>query len=214
MKEHLLLCDFDGTITAQDFFYQIMYRYEPEKAFSQYLRFRNGQISCFSFLNDVFSRMNLTQEQLDDEIEYIPADPTFAGCVKRLQEHSIDVAIVSAGCKYYIERKLELLGVKGVEVFANDGVFRDKGLHMLRDKAGPFYCEESGLDKMKVLDHYRLSYQTISYAGNGYVDFEPCCEADIRFARDRLCEHLEQRGLAFYKLHTFQTIEDVLLKDR
>lgn len=214
MKEHLLLCDFDGTISAQDFFYQIMYRYEPEKAFSQYASFRRKEISCFSFLSDVFSHMNLTREQLDDEIQHIPVDPDFVPCIRRLQRHKIDVAVVSAGCKYYIERKLDFLGVGDVKVFANEGVYQNGGLHMKRDESGPFYCEDSGLDKIKVFHWYRPQYQTISYAGNGYVDFAPCCQADVRFARGALSAHLKQKNLPFYELHTFQTISEILLQGK
>ena len=99
MKKFLFISDFDGTMTSQDFFLQIMYRYQHNRVFS------NNWKSGFDLLSDVFDSINLSESDLQREIEYIPLDPYFVNTVKLVRKYGGDFLILSAGCKYYIERK-------------------------------------------------------------------------------------------------------------
>ena len=204
MKRFLFISDFDGTVTAQDFFQQIMYRYEHDKIFS------NNWKSGFDLLQDVFEDMNLTKDQLDLEIERIPLDPYFLSTVDFVENFGGDFLMLSAGCKYYIQRRLALIGAKNIDIIANDGVYRDGGLRMVRNENGLFYSEKFGVDKASVVKYFRDKYDIIAYAGDSSVDFEACRLCDIRFAKRTLADILNLFNINHHKFKNFCDIRFVL----
>lgn len=204
MKKFLFISDFDGTVTAQDFFQQIMYRYEHNKIFS------NNWKSGFDLLQDVFGDMNLTQAQLDLEIERIPLDPYFLSTVDFIENFGGDFLLLSAGCKYYIQRKLDLVGAENIDIIANDGFYSDGGLRMVKDENNLFYSEKFGIDKVSVVKYFRNEYDIIAYAGDSSVDFDACKSCDIRFAKSKLADILNLFNINHHKFKNFCDIKSIL----
>ena len=204
MKRFLFISDFDGTMTSQDFFLQIMYRYEHAKVFS------NNWKSGFDLLSDVFSSINLSEDELQNEIEHIPLDPYFVDVVNLVRNCGGDFVILSAGCKYYIERKLKSVGIDNVNIIANDGVYKNGGIELIRDKNDRFYSEKFGIDKEGVVKYFRDKYCVIAYAGDSFVDFEACKLCDLKFSKGRLDDILNLFAIDHYNFKNFSEIVKIL----
>lgn len=204
MKRFLFVSDFDGTMTSQDFFLQIMYRYEHDRAFSN--NFKSG----FDLLSDVFSNINLSESDLQKEIEYIPLDPYFLETVNLVRDFGGDFLILSAGCKYYIERKLKSEGIFDTDIIANDGFYENGGLKLLRNVSDRFYSEKFGIDKEKVVRYFRDKYKIIAYAGDSFVDFDACRICDFKFSKGKLDNILNIFSIDHYSFKNFSDITNIL----
>lgn len=204
MKKFLFISDFDGTMTSQDFFLQIMYRYQHNRVFS------NNWKSGFDLLSDVFDSINLSESDLQREIEYIPLDPYFVNTVKLVRKYGGDFLILSAGCKYYIERKLKSEGMFDIDIIANDGVYENGGIKLLRNVNDRFYSEKFGIDKEKVVRYLKDKYETIAYAGDSWVDFDACRICDFKFSKGKLDNILSMFGIDHYSFKNFSDITDIL----
>ena len=206
MKRFLFITDFDGTATAQDFFLQIMYRYKHKQIFSK------RQSNSFDFLSDILGNINITEQQLQKEIEYIPLDPFFVNTIKTIKELGGDIVVLSAGSTYYIRRKLAMVGLDNIDIISNKGIYKDGGIKLIRDHDNEFYCDMFGIDKIKVVKHFKKYYKTIAYAGDSRVDFDACRLCDIRFAKNTLSRIFDLFLMSYYKFENFDDIKKVLIK--
>lgn len=204
MESFLFITDFDGTITAQDFFTQILYRFEHYKAFF------SEKKSGFDLLKEVFEAANLTKEQFDEEVKHIPLDPSFVEFCGFIKKIGGDILILSAGFSYYIEKKLEFQGIKNVEVLANPSGFENGIFKMFRLKDERFYSKKHGVDKKKVVLDYKKKYEKIAYAGDSYVDFKACEVCDFKFAKGNLAKILKIFNLKFFEFKNFEEIKNKL----
>lgn len=210
MKKLLFVSDFDGTISAQDFYLQILYRYEPHLAFSPLADFYDGKYTCLDFLGKVFREMNLSKEELDNEISKIPADETFKDLVDFVHQMDGDVVVLSAGCNYYIQKKLEVMQIHNVQIISNVGTYQDGGLIMRANQNTSFHSAETGIDKRKVVSSLKDHYQITAYAGDGWPDYEAMLLSDIRFAKPALFKRFEQNGESCYSFNSFDEALNIL----
>lgn len=205
MKSFLFITDFDGTITAQDFVYQIMYRYEHDKIFSK------DKKRGVELLSSVFYESGLTEEEFLKEIKYIPMDRTFVSFFRFIKENGGDVLVLSAGAKYYIKKKFSFEGIENIEVFANDLVFENGHFKFLVNEDRRFYSPVFGIDKEKVVAAYKEKYEKIFYAGDSYVDFYASKLADFIFAKKNLVKILKMFNLKFFEFENFDDIRENLI---
>lgn len=205
MKPFLFITDFDGTITAQDFVYQIMYRYEHDKIFSK------NKKRGVELLSSVFYESGLTEEEFLKEIKHIPMDKTFVSFFKFVKRSGGDVLVLSAGAKYYIKKKFSFEGIENIEVFANDLVFEGGRFKFLVNEDKRFFCPVFGIDKEKVVESYKEKYEKIFYAGDSYVDFYASKLADFIFAKKNLVKILKMFNLKFFEFENFDDIRKKLI---
>ena len=205
MKPFLFITDFDGTITAQDFFLQILYRYEHDKIF------RKDRKKGVEMLCDVLENTSLNEEEFIKEIKYIPMDRTFNSFSRSIEENGGKVLILSAGSKYYIEKKLCFEGVKNFKIFANDGIFKDGHFKFLVNEDERFFCSVYGVDKSKVVSYYKKKYEKIFYAGDSSVDFYAAKLADYIFAKSNLANILRMFKIKFFEFENFEDVRQKTL---
>ena len=204
MKPFLFISDFDGTVTAQDFFKQILLRYNPEKIFNP-----SGKRG-FELLKETLEGANLKQEEFEKEIAYIPMDPSFVNFCEFVKKTGGDVLILSTGSRYYIEKKLELEGFKNIKIIANEGFFEDEKFKFERNGNKNFKENIFGLNKEKVVLYYKNKYEKIVYAGDSYVDFKASCEADLIFAKGNLAKILKMLKINFYEFNVFSDVKKII----
>ena len=200
MKSFLFISDFDGTITAQDFFKQILLRYDPEKIFNP-----TGKRG-FELLKETLEGINLKQEEFEKEIEHIPMDLSFIKFYKFFNKNLGDILILSAGSKYYIEKKLGLQGLKNLKIIANEGFFKNGKFKLKKNEEEKFKEDEFGVSKEKVVLYYKNKYEKIAYAGDSYVDFKASCKADLIFAKANLAKILKMFNMKFNEFKNFSDI--------
>ena len=201
MNKFLFITDFDGTITAQDFFLQILYRYEHEKIFS------SKKKSGVELLSDVLENSNLSEIEFIEEIKHIPMDKEFIYFSDFIKKQGLDLLILSAGSSYYIEKKLYFEGVKNFKLLSNGGAFVDGNFKFLANEDEKFFCPVYGIDKEKVVLFYKKKYDRIFYAGDSVVDFYAAKLADYIFAKKKLAEILKMFKIDFFEFKNFKDIQ-------
>lgn len=210
MKHFLFVSDFDGTISQEDFYKQIMYRHMPQRVDAILDGFRTGGVKDIDLLGEVFAGMNLSEEELEREIAAIPIDPGFAILAQEIRESGGDFMILSAGCGFYIQKVLHRMDLSWIPVYSNSGCYKNRGLHLAPDTASPFYSARYGIDKAKVVQSMRKDYEIIAYAGDSSPDVEPCKLCDLRYAKSGLIGKLERRGIQHTAVEDFAQIRQHL----
>lgn len=210
MDKFLFISDFDGTISKEDFYKKIMKKYMPEKEKTLYRQFKAGEILDIDFLNNIFMTMDLSKEELETEILDLEIDATFFEALKLIEQLGGDVIILSAGSEYYIKKILDQHGLNGIPVYSSEGVYKDRGLHITPNLDSDFYSPRYGIDKEKVVQHFREQYDYMMYAGDSAPDYKGSLLADLRFAKDELISLYEEAGESYIPMKSFKDVINYL----
>ena len=216
MKQRkVLISDFDGTMTGNDFFRLALKRL-PEDALEPWQRFEEGRCSHFEALALIFARLRMNEEGYAEMIGAMEMDPGAASAVTALNQAGWQVEIASAGCAWYIERLLEQVALS-VPVHANPGHISEEGALILEKPLGsPYYSPATGIDKSAVIRHVLAQGALVAYAGDGRPDLAPALlvAPGYRYARGWLAEELQRRGEPFRLFNVWHDIAGSLLKEK
>ncbi len=213
MPHGVLVSDFDGTMTSDDFYKLVASRLLPPDALTPWQDYRGGRITHFTALQTIFSRIRATEGQLLDLIGDMLPDPQLGLSISRLRAAGWEVVVASAGCDWYIDRILAQAGIT-VEVHANPCEHAPDGsLDMQPPTASPFYCSATGVDKAAIVRFQQGQVATVAFAGDGYADLEAALLADpaLRFAKADLASALTAKGEAFRPFETWSDVAQELL---
>jgi len=195
---NVLITDFDGTLTDRDFYSLVVERLLPPDGPDHFAAFRAGEVTHFEALRRIFAALADHEEaQVVEVVDAMGLQPGLAALVARLRAAGWDVAIVSAGCDWYIRHLLGAAGVD-VEVYANPGRFvAGHGLVMQRPTEARFRSEAVGVDKAAVVRAALARRDRVAFAGDGLPDLPAArLVADHqRFARGDLAEAAAAEGL-------------------
>ncbi|MGD9580586.1 MAG: MtnX-like HAD-IB family phosphatase [Vampirovibrionia bacterium] len=206
----VLVSDFDGTISKEDFFMSVVNNLLDESDMQPWHDFYDKKISHFEALSRIYSKIRLSREDLDKFILEIPIEEKFLETVEYCTKHGIGIYILSAGADYYINLILKNLGIKDlVNVYTNKSYYvQQEGLKIIDPKpTDPFYSYKYGIDKKSIIQFIKAQYDYCIFAGDGRFDFPPAMVADVIFAKDRLlklCDELE------VKTNKFESYSEIL----
>jgi 2,3-diketo-5-methylthio-1-phosphopentane phosphatase len=190
MREHgparkILVTDFDGTLTRRDVYQLIAERLLPAGTPDFWADYRAGRITHFEALRGYFAAAEGGAKAILDLLADVDLEPELAALLPALRRAGWDAVVVSAGCRWYIDRVLgPWLG--DVEVHANPGeVDRSGRLVMEWPVGSPFFSPETGIDKVAVVRAKQSGGRTVAFAGDGPPDLGPalCVPGPYRFAR-------------------------------
>lgn len=192
----ILVSDYDGTITNNDFYSLLSQRYIPAGTPDYFAEYRAGRMTHFEAMAAYFAFTPTNEAALEDLLAASEPDPLLGEAAARLERAGWELVIVSAGSSWYIERILERTGVKA-KVYSNPGrIVPGKGLVIERQPAGsPFYSQQVGVDKPAVVRDALARAETVAFAGDGPPDSHAAIlvPAEMRFARGFLAEELLAR---------------------
>jgi 2,3-diketo-5-methylthio-1-phosphopentane phosphatase len=201
---HVLVSDFDGTMTENDFYKLAAERLLPPEVLAFWAEYRAGRMTHFEALRGIFGRIRVPEESVHAVVDDMGPDPFLTRDVARLRDAGWRVVVASAGCRWYIDRVLKQAGLDSgpggdVEVHANPGVYApDTGLVMRLPTESPFCCLETGVDKAAIVRHFLDQGLCVAFAGDGFADLEAALlvRPALRFARADLARALAERGEA------------------
>jgi 2-hydroxy-3-keto-5-methylthiopentenyl-1-phosphate phosphatase len=209
----VLVTDFDGTITKEDFFWLVvekLLKKEDSQPWNDYLA---GKITHFEAMNRIFRKIHLSEEDLRRFILDISFEDGFLETVSWCKSGNIPIYIASAGSDYYIKLLLEKAGIiNDVNIIANTGVYDSKkGLLMLApDRKEAYYSHDYGVDKEAVVKLLKNSYKTVVFAGDGIPDYYAARHADVVFARRTMLRLCKENGLACRELPSYCAVLEYL----
>lgn len=195
----LLVTDFDGTLTQDDFYQLAIKELLPNDLPDYWGDYRAGRLTHFEALRNYFTHIRKDERTVLDVVHRMGLEPRLAECLHDLAAAGWDVVVTSAGCAWYIDKLLKEAGVD-VPVYSNPGRFVEgKGLLMEPPPPGPYFSRELGVDKAGVVREGLRQGKRVAFAGDGFPDQEAAelVPAELRFARGDLARVLTERGLGF-----------------
>ncbi|RSK26658.1 2,3-diketo-5-methylthio-1-phosphopentane phosphatase [Bacillus sp. HMF5848] len=201
--------DFDGTISIKDFYWIVIEKYFPEGR-DLFKKWKAGEIKDIDFLDTVFTSIHQDEEQIIHDVLSIPIDEFVPSFINKVQQNGGSFYILSAGTDYYIKHILKKYDIRNVEVYSNQGRYHDKNVHMNIDKNMWHFSERYGIDKSKVIQKLKESYETVYFAGDSEPDSHPAAYADVTFAKDALQSILQEKNIPFVAIDSFKDIEAYL----
>lgn len=210
----VLVSDFDGTMTRQDFYKLALEFLVPPGTPNYWAGYRTGSMTHFEVLRRYFAAIRASEAEVLEVVDRMELDPELPGAVARLREAGWGVVVASAGCAWYIERLLRAAGV-GVEVHANPGRFEaGRGLLLEMPAESPFLSPTHGVDKARIVRSLLDAGRTVAFAGDGFPDAESArlVPGDLRFARGDLADLFEREGTEFRPFEAWSDVARALLQ--
>ncbi len=142
--QNVLVSDFDGTMTARDFFKLAIQQLLPPDVSNFWHEYRAGQITHFQALQKYFAEIRKSEAEVLQVVDQMELDPALPQAVADLRRAGWQVIVTSAGCEWYIRRLLGRAGVE-LEVHANPGRFEEgRGLLMELPLGSKFLFAHAG----------------------------------------------------------------------
>lgn len=213
--KHILVTDFDGTMTQHDFF-TLARRDLPSAAdHDHWADYVDGRITHFEALQRIFASIRTDWAGVEGVLERMELDPKLPEAVQRLRAAGWEIIIASAGSAWYIRRLLDKANVQ-MEVYANPGVFApETGLTLSLPVDSPYFRHETGIDKSAIVRAALERDPQAVFAGDGRPDLAPSnlVLPSRRFACGWLAQHLEKNGEPYHPFESWSEIADQLLEN-
>jgi Haloacid Dehalogenase superfamily, subfamily IB, phosphoserine phosphatase-like len=211
MPASVLVTDFDGTITANDFYRLAVERLLPPEALGPWQEYRNGTITHLEALRRIFCQIQAPECTILEVVDAMAPSPGLARAVESLRANGWHIVVASAGCRWYIDHILAAEGVD-LEVHANPGCYRDGALYMEAPEDSPFFCAETGVDKLAIVRFYQERGARVAYAGDGFTDVPAALAVPpaLRFARADLADSLDKRGEGYRPFSAWFEVAEAL----
>jgi 2-hydroxy-3-keto-5-methylthiopentenyl-1-phosphate phosphatase len=209
--EKILVTDFDGTMTQQDFYELVLQHLLEDDVPDFWTQYRTGKITHFEALQGYFANIRVDEPTLLALVARMELDPDLRTATSLLRASHWKVIVASAGCRWYIDRLLAEAEVE-IEVHANPGEFRSgEGLQMTLPESSPFFSSTIGIDKAGIVQHHLDRGAVVAFAGDGFPDADAArlVAGELRFARGALATVLDREGLPY---HSFKTWSDIARK--
>jgi 2,3-diketo-5-methylthio-1-phosphopentane phosphatase len=211
LKEFIFVSDFDGTMTAKDFYHIILDDYLGDWGRKLYDSWQRGEMYTVDFLAAVFKNAGRSESELYQDILRIDLDDAIPAFIEQIQRAGGDFAVLSAGTQYYIERLLAYYHIDGIRIIANGGKYENKGITMLPpDSSNAFYSVKYGIDKGLVVQSLKKDYKKVYYAGDSQPDVGAALHADVIFATGELIPFLGAKGIQYIPFDSFRQVAQYL----
>lgn len=141
----VFVSDFDGTMARPDFYRLVRQHLVPRGTPDYWQEYREGAMTHFDALKAFFAAAEGGEPALKGIADMVEMPGDLSEHVARLRDVGWEVAIVSAGCSWYIELLLARAGVQ-LPVFANPGRIHNGCLIMERPADPAYSCWQAGSD--------------------------------------------------------------------
>lgn len=210
----VLVTDFDGTMTANDFYQIACKELVPPGTPDYWASYLSGALTHFEALQRIFTYITADEVTVMAAARHMELDPQTLSALRTLREAGWEIVVASAGCDWYIRR---LLGDAEplVELHANPGeLIPGKELRMDAPTASPFYTPATGIDKVAITRRAVETHAIVAFAGDGRPDLPAALlvPPERCFARGWLAEHLTAEGIPFQGFERWSEIAWMLLE--
>jgi 2-hydroxy-3-keto-5-methylthiopentenyl-1-phosphate phosphatase len=206
-SRHVILSDFDGTITHVNVLDLIFAKFGSpicRQINEQWIR---GEISSREEMSLCFATVNASKKEIESLLSTVEIESSLHEFLAFCKQHSHEFAIVSDGFKWYIDFILHRHGIQGVKTFANEILFDSDGIKL----EFPWYEPEfasCGVSKPGIIRDYQRNGYRVTFIGDGQSDRDAIFFADRIFARGELLEYSQKHGI---QATPFSSLGDILI---
>ncbi|MBM7586610.1 2-hydroxy-3-keto-5-methylthiopentenyl-1-phosphate phosphatase [Bacillus pakistanensis] len=206
MRNPMIICDFDGTITESDNIIAIMNKFAPagwkaikDQIFLKEVSIQDGVGKMFSLLSSDLKENII--DYLNQNSRFREGFTEFLTFVKKNQ---IPFYVVSGGIDFFVYKLLED-HLDPSEIYCNQAEFSGGNIQI----QWPYSCDQQcsnqgcGCCKPSVIRRMNTEDYEVIVIGDSITDLEAAKCADYIFARDFLAEQCDKLALPYSRFETF-----------
>lgn len=209
----LIICDFDGTVTARDTNSALARRFAPDAFARVEGLLASREMTLREVLSTEFAGFDVGLDAVLDEALRIPFRPGFAEFLDAAEQAGAQVTLLSSGFREIIEPMLERDGLQGrLPLVANGIEFSEQGGRIRwRELPTCELCDEpcKRHDVARLREAYASTGEVV-FVGDGFSDRCGAETADRVFARDSLARYLDERALPYEAWEDFNDVARAL----
>ncbi len=205
LYERIVFCDFDGTITRQETFVEVLNHFSPRLAQEIIPRIYNREITLREGVRSIVQ--DIPANRLPDIIEFVRDKPIRKGFDKLLDflaENGVPLVIISGGLLDIVNAVLGEYTAKIHAVYALKLDATGEKIQVI----SPVEDEFELVSKPSIMKLF--NYKESVAIGDSITDVAMSLEADIVFARDRLAGYLLERSKPFFEWNNFVDVANHL----
>lgn len=213
MKQPVIFCDFDGTITTNDNIIAIMKHFNPtgwepikDAILAQTISIREGVQQMFSLLpsskRDEITAYVLEQAEIRDGFEEF---------VAFTKQNNIPLYIVSGGIDFFVYPLLEPFG-PFADIYCNEADFSGDTIHINFPHGCDEECDSQGCGccKPSIIRKLLAEGATSIVIGDSITDLQAAKQADLVIARDFLIEKCEELDIPYKPFENFGDVTEII----
>jgi 2,3-diketo-5-methylthio-1-phosphopentane phosphatase len=203
-----IFCDFDGTITKKDVSIALLDRF-TEGSWKQLpknvVKGNIGSKGAYLLIKDKIKGEISEMQKYVSEFEIEDGFLEFFNFVSG--RYSFE--IVSDGFSFYIKEILKKWGIEA-KFWASELIKENSGFNFIFPNQSDF-CDLCATCKLKIIRNNSENFTV--FIGNGISDRCIVEEADIVFAKSRLKQICQMKGIAFFQFENFNEILEIFKKE-
>ncbi|HSJ36819.1 MAG TPA: 2-hydroxy-3-keto-5-methylthiopentenyl-1-phosphate phosphatase [Planococcus sp. (in: firmicutes)] len=213
MKQPIIFCDFDGTITTNDNLIAIMKHFNPpgwepikDAILAQTISIREGVQQMFSLLPSA---------KKDEVIAYVLEQAEiregFGEFVAYTKKNNIPLYIVSGGIDFFVYPLLEPFG-SFAGIYCNKADFSGDTIRIDFPHGCDDQCASQGCGccKPSIIRNLLMDGATSIVIGDSITDLQAAKHADLVIARDFLIEKCEELAIPYEPFTNFGDVTEII----
>ncbi|MEY4342430.1 MAG: hypothetical protein RL736_223 [Pseudomonadota bacterium] len=205
-----VICDFDGTISKNDTFDQLLERYADPQWQNIEADWLNGKIGTGECMSKQMALVNVEKAELDDFLSRIQIDINFIRFVKFCRNLNIEISIASDGVDYLIKSILKNYKLDFLKFSSNKLVFKDNNKYQLEFKKKSDLCDSGSMVCKCSIVQAEKGNKKIIYVGDGYSDLCVSNHVDLVIAKSTLLAHCVKNQLPHYPFYDFSDVQSIV----
>ncbi|MCM3747533.1 2-hydroxy-3-keto-5-methylthiopentenyl-1-phosphate phosphatase [Paenibacillus pasadenensis] len=214
VKQRVIFCDFDGTITENDNIIAIIKHFNPAgweeiatDTIEQRMSIQEGVGKLFRLL---------PASMKEDVIRYSISNAVIRGGFRELlaycQEEEIEFFVTSGGIDFFVYPLLEPFGIPQDHIYCNSADFSGDNIEILWPHTCDEHCPNGscGMCKTAVIRQFSAERYERILIGDSVTDFEGAKLADQVYSRSHLTVKCRELGLPHHEFSTFHDVVDDL----
>jgi 2-hydroxy-3-keto-5-methylthiopentenyl-1-phosphate phosphatase len=201
----IVFCDFDGTITTQETFEAVLKRFAPELSAELMPQMYALQLTLREGVRRILESVpSAAYPEIVQWVATQPQRPGLSDFLAFLQHQNIPFVVITGGLQAIVESALkpfaaQIHAIYGLQVDTQSSHFQI---------SSPAEGETELVSKVDIMGRY--SARETIVIGDSVTDLSMALAGDIVFARDRLAQYLDERGVAYVGWADFHDIRQAL----
>ncbi|WP_066295225.1 2-hydroxy-3-keto-5-methylthiopentenyl-1-phosphate phosphatase [Bacillus sp. FJAT-29937] len=207
MKNPVIFCDFDGTITNKDNIVNIMKEFAPPEWDAIKDDILGQKVSIQEGVGKLFSL--LPSSKKEEIISFVMKDAViregFAEFVQFTRKAKIPLYIVSGGIDFFVYPVLEPFG-PFEKIYCNEADFSGENIRIVFPHECDDDCSSKGCGccKPSIIRQLASEENTSIVIGDSITDLQAAKLADVVIARDFLIEKCKELNIRYEPFERFQ----------
>lgn len=198
IAERAIFCDFDGTITQTETFVDMLRTLTPDMAARIIPQIHRFELSLHDGVTAMLSSIpSADYPRAVAHADRAPLRPGLAELIEACRAHDVPFVVVSGGLYDMVVRRLGPLAERVTAVYA---VHIDTDGPTLSVRS-PWTDGDELVAKVRVMAEHPARERVA--IGDSTTDFRMSLEAERVFARRRLCDYLDDKGVPYSRWSDF-----------